>query len=36
MRKAITALELLIGSVLLVGCLVISMDGVATSLQLIL
>lgn len=35
MRIALTALELTIGSVLLIGCLAVSMDGVATTLRLI-
>lgn len=36
MRTAITALELTIATVLLIGCIGISMDGMGTALRLIL
>jgi len=36
MRTAITILELTIGSFLLIGCLAVSMDGMATTLRLVL
>lgn len=36
MRKALTALELAIGSVLLIGCLAVTMDGAALTLRLIM
>jgi hypothetical protein len=36
MRKAITALEFMIGSVLLIGCLAVAIDGAALTLRLVM
>jgi len=36
MRTALTILEVTIGSVLLIGCLAITMDGMATAIRLAL
>jgi hypothetical protein len=36
MRKALTALELTIGSVLVIGCLAVAIDGAALTLRLVM